>query len=89
MPRGSATHPLLHYASEAAYPFYGLHQTVLVAVGWWVVRWPVGVALKWALIYVAGGGLTLAAYEVLVRRSRLMRFLFGMKPAAPGSAAAE
>jgi len=42
MPRGSATHPLLHYASEAAYPFYGLHQTVLVAVGWIVVHWPLG-----------------------------------------------
>ncbi len=77
-------HPALRCANEAAYPFYILHQTVLVAVGWWMVRWPVGVALKWALICVAGGGLTLAAYEVLVRRSRLMRFLFGMKPAAPG-----
>ncbi|WP_324667936.1 acyltransferase family protein [Geochorda subterranea] len=82
-------HPVLRYASEAAYPFYILHQTVLVAVGWFVVRWPVGVALKWALICVVGGGLTLVAYEVLVRRSRLKRFLFGMKPTALKSAAAE
>lgn len=71
--------PALRYASEAAYPFYILHQTVLVAVGWFVVRWPLGVAAKWALISVAAGAVTLAVYEALVRRSRVARFLFGMK----------
>ncbi|HEY8417723.1 MAG TPA: hypothetical protein VIK93_06775, partial [Limnochordales bacterium] len=77
-------HPVLRYASEAAYPFYILHQTVLVAVGWLVVRWPLGVAMKWAIISAVGGAATLAVYEVLVRRSRVLRFLFGMKPAARG-----
>lgn len=75
-------HPVLGYANEAAYPFYILHQTVIVVVGWFVVRWPVGVAMKWATICVVGGGATLAAYEVLLRRSRIMRFLFGMRSAA-------
>lgn len=75
-------HPVLGYANEAAYPFYILHQTVLVAVGWFVVRWPVGVGMKWAIICVVGGGATLGVYEVLVRRSRVMRFLFGMRSAA-------
>jgi len=30
-------HPMLRYANEAAYPFYILHQTILVAVGYFVV----------------------------------------------------
>ena len=76
------SHPVLRYASEAAYPFYILHQTVLVAIGWFVVRWPLSVPMKWAVISVIGGAATLAFYEVLVRRSRVGRVLFGMKPAA-------
>ena len=31
--------PVLGYATEAAYPFYILHQTVLVAVAYFVVQW--------------------------------------------------
>lgn len=77
------SHRLLRYANEAAYPFYILHQTVLVAVGWFAVRWPLGVAMKWAVISLAGCAATLALYEALVRRSRVVRFLLGMKPAAP------
>lgn len=76
------SHPVLRYANEAAYPFYILHQTVLLAVGWFVVRWPLGVVMKWAVISVLGGAATLAVYEVLVRRNRAVRFLFGMKPEA-------
>ena len=30
---------VLAYATEAAYPFYILHQTVIVAVAYFVVRW--------------------------------------------------
>lgn len=77
----SFSHPVLRYASEAAYPFYILHQTVLVVLGWFVVHWPLAVAVKWVFICVVGGAVTLAMYEVLVKRSRILRFLFGMKPA--------
>ncbi len=73
------SHPVLRYANEAAYPFYILHQTVLVVLGWFVVRWALGVGMKWTGISVAGAAVTLALYEVLVRRNRLLRFLFGLK----------
>ena len=41
---------VLKYAAAASYPVYLLHQTVIVAVGFVVLMWQVGVALQFALI---------------------------------------
>ena len=68
------------YAAEAAYPFYILHQTVIVALAWFVVQWDASVPLKFAVIAVAALFFTVAIYEVAVRRWGPVRFLFGMKP---------
>lgn len=72
--------PVLGYATEAAYPFYILHQTVIVAVAYFVVLWDRAVGLKFAAIAVASFALSLLIYEVAVRRWGPVRFLFGMKP---------
>jgi peptidoglycan/LPS O-acetylase OafA/YrhL len=71
---------VLRYASEGSYPFYLLHQTVIVAVGYVVVGWGIGVWPAFAAVVVASFGITLALYESVVRRTRVTRFLFGMKP---------
>jgi hypothetical protein len=71
---------LLRYANEGAYPWYILHQTVIVAVAYVVVRWDLGVLPKYAVLLAASLGLTLLLYEVVVRRSNAVRFLFGLKP---------
>jgi peptidoglycan/LPS O-acetylase OafA/YrhL len=73
-------HRVLRYANQAAYPFYLLHQTVIVAVAYVVVHWSLGVWPKFAIIVVTSLALTVAIYEFVVRRTRLTRFLFGMKP---------
>ena len=70
----------LRYAREASYPFYLLHFLVNTVVGHHVVRWDVGVALKYLAINVVTIPATVAAYEILVKRTNLTRFLFGMKP---------
>jgi glucans biosynthesis protein C len=69
----------LGYASEASFPFYVLHQTVIVAVAYVVVGWDLGVWTKFAAVGLASLALTLGLYEV-VRRTSVTRFLFGMKP---------
>jgi glucans biosynthesis protein C len=74
----------LRYASEASFPFYVLHQTVIVAVAYAVVRWDLGVWPKFATLCLAAFVLTVALYELVVRRTRPTRFLFGMKPQRPG-----
>jgi peptidoglycan/LPS O-acetylase OafA/YrhL len=73
-------HPILKYASEAAYPVYILHQTVIVIVGYYVVRWPIGIWPQFLAIGAAAAVLTVLVYEMLIRRANVVRFLFGMRP---------
>jgi len=72
--------PVLSYANEAVLPFYILHQTVLLCVGYFVVQWAIPDLLKWMIILTASFTIIMAIYEFVVRRFNVMRFLFGMKP---------
>jgi peptidoglycan/LPS O-acetylase OafA/YrhL len=67
------------YASEAVLPFYLLHQTVILVVGWWIIplEWPVLVSFP--VITIASFVLIMAVYEALIRRINPVRFLFGMR----------
>lgn len=73
------TNQFLKYANEAALPFYILHQTVVVALGFFVVQWATPDLLKYAIILVGSFSVIMGLYEFGVRRFNLMRFLFGMK----------
>jgi peptidoglycan/LPS O-acetylase OafA/YrhL len=70
----------LRYTGLASYPYYMLHQTVIVIIGFFVVQWAASVPVKYTLILVASVVVTAALYELLVKRFNFMRFLFGMKP---------
>ena len=67
------------YANEAVLPFYLLHQSVIVATGFYVVPWHISALLKFLIISSTAFIMTLLLYEVVIRRTRLTRFLFGMK----------
>lgn len=69
----------LNYANEAVLPFYILHQTVLLIIGFFVVRWPIPDPLKWGVIAASSLVICMALYEFVVRRVNVLRFLFGMK----------
>jgi glucans biosynthesis protein C len=69
---------LLQRASEAVLPFYVLHQTVILTIGYPVVRWPIPDLAKWAVIALSSFAATIALYELLVRPFAWMRVLFGM-----------
>jgi peptidoglycan/LPS O-acetylase OafA/YrhL len=71
--------PFLTYANEAVLPFYILHQTVLLCVGYFVVQWPIPDLLKWAIILLVSFPIIVLLYEFLVRRLNVLRILFGMK----------
>jgi Acyltransferase family len=78
--------PFLKYANEAVLPFYILHQTVLLCVGYFVVQWAIPDLLKWVIILPLSFVIIMVLYEFLVRRFNVMRVLFGMKllkPSAP------
>jgi glucan biosynthesis protein C len=73
------TNRFLKYFAEGAYPIYILHQTVLVAIAFFVVQWSIGAGAKYAIIVVSSFAGTILAYDILVRRTNITRFLFGMK----------
>jgi peptidoglycan/LPS O-acetylase OafA/YrhL len=72
---------ILRYAGEAVLPFYILHQVAIATIGTVVVQWHTGTAMKFAVITAAAFAATLLAYEFLVRRSRPVRVLFGLRAA--------
>jgi peptidoglycan/LPS O-acetylase OafA/YrhL len=69
----------LRYTGEASYPYYILHQTIIVIVGFYVVQWQLGVAAKYLIILAATIAVTALLYDLLIKRFNLLRFLFGMK----------
>jgi surface polysaccharide O-acyltransferase-like enzyme len=69
----------LAYASEAVLPFYILHQTVIIMVGYYVVRWALHPALKYLIIVLVSFALIVVLYDLLIRRIRVLRILFGMR----------
>jgi len=79
-------HPWLSHLNESLYPFYILHQTVIIVIGYYVCQWDWSIAAKyWTICF-----LTLVScvglYVLVIRPFRLMRILFGMK-AKPSSKA--
>jgi Predicted acyltransferases len=77
---------MLPHANEAVLPFYILHQTVILCVGWFVIRWNIGDLLKYLIIAVCSFTIIMIFYEGLVRPFNIVRFLFGMRPKKKSSA---
>jgi peptidoglycan/LPS O-acetylase OafA/YrhL len=68
------------YSNQAVLPFYLLHEPVIVAAAWVIVRWHAPALAKYPVLVAVSFAATLAIYELAVRRYRPTRFLFGMKP---------
>jgi hypothetical protein len=70
---------LATYGREAQLPYYVLHQTPIIIIGYYVVgrSWPA--LAKFLIIFFGSLAVTLLVYELLVRRIGLLRVLFGMR----------
>jgi len=69
----------LTYTNKAVYPFYILHQTIIVATGYYVVQWPIPDAIKFILLVICCFVSVAAIYHWLIRRFILTRILYGLK----------
>lgn len=69
----------LSYAHEAVLPFYILHQTIIISIGFYMVQWNTGVGIKYLTISTTSFIAIMLIYELLVRRIGAFRFLFGMR----------
>lgn len=70
----------LAYANQAVYPFYILHQTITVALGYYLHDLPWAFWSKFAVLVIGTFGISWIIYEGLIRRVRLLWPLFGLKP---------
>ena len=83
-PAGSGSEPgrrrrVLAYLGTAALPLYILHQPIVVAVAYFVVGWSAPMLVKYLVIVVVSFVIMFAVYDLIVRRTRLTRFLFGIR----------
>jgi glucans biosynthesis protein C len=67
----------LTYLNQAVYPFYVLHQTVLIIAAYFVLKQNMSILSKYLIIVFVTYSVTLFIYDRIVRRIRLFRFLFG------------
>lgn len=70
--------PWVRHFSQIAFPFYIVHQTVIVAVAHVIVDRPLGIAAKFCLIALTSLVLSWALSEAL-RLTALTRWMFGIK----------
>jgi len=69
----------LKYANTAIYPFYILHQTVIVVIGYFIIQTNWAVGAKYMVINVSTLAICMVLYEYLIRRTLLTRLMFGLK----------
>jgi peptidoglycan/LPS O-acetylase OafA/YrhL len=77
------SHRLLPYANEAVYPVYVLHLPISTVIASRVVGSNMGVGAQFALIALGTLASSVALYAFVIRRTRVTRFLFGLKPLKP------
>lgn len=72
----------LPWANEAVYPWYMLHQSLIVLIAYWLVSLKLGPVLEPVLVL---GGTVLGCWMLfaIIRRVAWLRPLFGLKPTPP------
>ncbi|HAV77665.1 MAG TPA: hypothetical protein DCX53_09970 [Anaerolineae bacterium] len=69
----------LNYANEAVLPFYILHQTVIVTLGFFIADWNIVAFPKFLFMIMVNFAVIMFIYEFVVKRIGALRYLFGMK----------
>lgn len=73
-------HPWLKYFNEGLYPFYILHQTVIIAIGYYICQLPWTITAKFWTVSFLTLASCLAIYFLIIRPFDVVRILFGLKP---------
>ncbi|WP_299835560.1 acyltransferase [uncultured Tenacibaculum sp.] len=70
---------LLNKLNEAVYPFYLLHQTIIIALGYYIIRLEANIFSKIITLFTSSLILITLSYILLIYPFKWVRFLFGMK----------
>lgn len=69
----------LKYCNSAVFPFYILHQTIIVILGYYVVQTADNDAFKYAFLLVVCFLISVGIYYLYIRPYKFVRLLFGSK----------
>lgn len=72
------SHKSLGFLNDIILPFYILHQTLIIVIGWYIINLDLIIILKYIIISSISF-IIIIALVLIIRKSRILRFLFGMK----------
>lgn len=75
----------LRYMREASYPFFIIHQPLILALGYYMRGWGAPLLIKASSIVILTTAGTILIYDLCVKRTNVTRFLFGLHPLPKGS----
>jgi len=70
---------ILKLSNEAVLPFYILHQTIILVLGYFIIQLSIPIFIKYLVICFLSFSSIIFLYVFLIRRYKSMRFLFGMR----------
>jgi hypothetical protein len=73
------SHPLLRYVNEGLYPFYILHQTVIIIVGYYICKNDWSIFLKFWTVSMLTLVICVIFYFLFIRPFNIVRLFFGVK----------
>jgi hypothetical protein len=73
-------HPWLNKINEGLYPFYILHQTAIIFIGYYICQLPWSIGAKFWVVSLLTLVGCVVFYLMFIRPFNPMRILFGMKP---------
>ena len=80
----NSPHPWLSKINEGLYPFYILHQTVIIAIGYYICQLPWSIGAKFWSVSMLTLVSCIIFYLIVIRPFNATRFLFGMKKKGVG-----
>ncbi len=76
------TNAWLSYWNEASLPFFVIHQPVIIVIAYFVVQWELFWPVKMLIVVLGSFFVCLGLYELVIRRLRPLRSVFGMSAQA-------
>ena len=69
----------LRYANEAVYPFYILHQTLIVIFGYYIAKWDMPILPKLVILMILCFVSLVLLYHFIIKRFVITRILYGLR----------
>lgn len=73
----------LHYGQLTLLPFFVVHQPAILVIAYFVVQWETSILIKLVVVALGAFVLSIGLCELVIKRVRILRLLFGMKDRQP------